>query len=385
MKKPEKVYTTSAKMHCTAMVKKKKRRICIELLLGLLLSVIVTPCFSIEESPTSKKNFNPKPASASIYNLGLKSYEQGDLESAVSYFKRAIDLDPDFIDAYFNLGAIYKKQKNYPLAINAFERAVSINPEDFEASYELAGSYLQEKNYKKAKKYFALIPPDFPKYNEAKKNLEIIDGYLALGNQGQEVKPQDVSPPNVQAQLLANTLAMQLQPEENAAAQEGSTVQAPPQAGGQILTDTLTKPSQETFKEVFKTISSNFNGPTGIAKDSSNNIYVADFTQDRIERITSDGKRETFIEKVGIKGPVGLAIDKNDNLYVANYSGDSIVKVKITISPEKEVTVLVDNIVKPYYLFYDTATSKLFATVQGSDSLIEIDITNVSKQPITAR
>jgi DNA-binding beta-propeller fold protein YncE len=77
---------------------------------------------------------------------------------------------------------------------------------------------------------------------------------------------------------------------------------------------------------------------------------------------------------------VGLAIGGNDNLYVANYNGDSIIK----ITQNKEVSVISNKVVRPYYLLYDPLSNKLFATVQGNDALIEID-TNDSKQPITTR
>lgn len=305
------------------------------LIIAFLSTILPSPCLDNSQ----EKNFNPKPASASIYNLGLKSYEQGDLESATTYFKRAVDLDPEFVDAYYNLGAIYKRQKNYPLAINAFQKAVDLNTEDLEATYELASCYFEEKNYEKAKKYFSSLPTTFVKYDQARNNIEII-----------------------QAQLLANTLT-------------NTETQGAPQHLQ------ITKPSEEAFKGRFRTITGNFNGPTGIAKDSKNSIYIANFTKDRIERITQEGLREIFIDKIGIQGPVGLAFDESDNLYVANYNGNSIVR----ITPNKQVSILVNKIIRPYYLFYDTSRGKLFATIQGNDSLVEIDTSNISKEPITSR
>ena len=131
----------------------------------------------------------------------------------------------------------------------------------------------------------------------------------------------------------------------------------------------------------FKTISDNFFGPAGIAKDSKKNLYVANFTKDSIEKISPEGKKEVFAENIGLKGPVGIAVDENDNLFVANYSGNSIIK----ITPEKSVSVLIDRIEKPYYVFYDSTSNKLYATIQGNGSLIEIDTKNVSRQPITSR
>lgn len=331
------------------------------------------------EDKNSEGEFNPKPASASVYNLGLKSYEQGDLQSAVTFFKRAVDLDPDFVDAYYNLGAIYKKQGNVTLAINSFQKAVDINPKDVEATYELASCYLLEKDYLKARKYFSSITSNFLKYNEVKRNLLTINQYLAQAapENTNQPKPKDVQT-NLETNLSPNKA---LQEQKITMQEEQNKNEAWDETRGQLLVNTLTKPGKEAFRNNYKVVTGDFNGPTGIARDSKNNIYIANFTKDTIEKITPGGQKEIFVEKVGIKGPVGLAIDENDNLYVANYSGDSITK----ITPLKDVSFLINKIIKPYYLLYDTSTKKLFVTVQGNDSLVEIDTLNISKQPITSK
>ncbi|GEM_PF-445006 len=347
------------------------------LTLGTLSSLAIKNDQLIAEN--AKKSFNPKPASASVYNLGLKSYEQGDLDSATTFFKKAVELDPEFVDAYFNLGAIYKKQKNYPMAINTLQKAVEINSNDSEAVFELASCYLENKDYLKAKKYFSSISQDFPKYNDAKQNMEKADKYLAIENSN--TSPQEhakvIQSPDVQAQILADTLTKDI---ENQPASPNTNPQNDTSENKtQFLVNTLTKPTKESLKESLRIVTGNFNGPTGIAKDSKNNVYVANFTKNSIDKITLDGSREVYIEKKGIQGPVGLAIDENDNLYIANYNGNTIIKV----NPNKEVSVIVNNIERPYYLFYDTKSSKLFSTVQGNDSLVEIDMHNLTKLPIT--
>lgn len=329
----------------------------------------------VPEDTNLKSEFNPKPASASLYNLGLKSYEQGDLKSAISFFKRAIDLDPEFVDAHYNLGAIFKKQRDFSLAINALQKAYNINPKDYEVAFELASCYFEEKNYQSAKQYFSLIPQNFPKYNEAKQKTDLINQSL-ITNRGSLV-PQN--PVNNQAQLLVDTLGKVEDKSTDSPNKEQDSGTAANQA--ELLVNNFAKPSQENLSPQMKVITDNFNGPTGIAKDSKSNIYIGNFSSDRIERITSDGKREVFLEKNGIKGPIGLAIDGNDNLYVANYGGNSIIK----ITQNKEVSVISDKVVRPYYLLYDPFSNKLFVTVQGNDALVEIITRPDSKQPITAR
>ena len=362
---------------------------------GIFFLTNILPALSIEnikqvteekslvpENTDTKSEFSPKPASASLYNLGLKSYEHGDIKSAISFFKRAIDLDPEFVDAYYNLGVIFKKQKDFALAIDAFEKASNINREDHEVTFELGSCYLEEKNYQAAKKYFSLIPSNFPKYSEAKQKIELANQYLTdINNQGSTNGTAVViSNPSkeFQAQLLADTLA---KAEDKNSNNPKNIEASAPNNQAQLVINNLAKPSKENLVPQMKIITSNFNGPTGIAKDSRNNIYIGNFSNDKIERITSDGKREVFFEKNGIKGPVGLAIDGNDNLYVANYGGDSIIK----ITQNKEVSVISNKVVRPYYLLYDPFSNKLFVTVQGNDALVEINTSLDSKEPITTR
>lgn len=340
-------------------------------LLLTLLSVNLSLSANAVDKPSGE---NPKPASASVYNLGLKSFEQGDIPSAISFFKRAIDLDPNFIDAYYNLGAIYKKQKNYSESAKAFQKAVDLNPKDYEATFELANSYLNLKDNQNAKKYFSVIPSSFPKYGEVARNLANIEqGSAGQPQIANTAKSGGTDLDTNQAQLLANALTGETQQIK----ESPSNPVVEPQKKDNGLINSLTK--KENLVNPIRTVTDSFSGPTGIAKDSKNNVYVANFTKDSIERINVDGSKEIFIDKVGLLGPVGLAIDDADNLYVANYSGNSIVR----ISPDRQVTVIVDKVTRPYYLLFDKATAKLFATVQGDDALVEIDTKNITKLPIT--
>jgi hypothetical protein len=78
-----------------------------------------------------------------------------------------------------------------------------------------------------------------------------------------------------------------------------------------------------------------FNLPAGVATDSSSNVYVADTTNNRVQKFNSTGG---FLTKWGTSGsgngqftlPQGIATDSSDNVYVADTGNNRIQKFSST-------------------------------------------------------
>ncbi|MFO1497894.1 MAG: hypothetical protein U1G07_05785 [Verrucomicrobiota bacterium] len=92
-----------------------------------------------------------------------------------------------------------------------------------------------------------------------------------------------------------------------------------------------------------------FNLPTGVAVDSTGNVYVADSLNHLIRKVTPAGVVTTFAGGAGLVGsvdgtgtaarfysPTGVAVDNADNVYVADSYNNTIRKV----SPARVVTTL---------------------------------------------
>ena len=79
-----------------------------------------------------------------------------------------------------------------------------------------------------------------------------------------------------------------------------------------------------------------FNSPQQMAIDSLNSIYVADYGNSRICKITSQGR---VIVLANISGPVGIAVDKSFNIYCTSITLHTISK----INSSGIITVLAGN------------------------------------------
>jgi len=85
--------------------------------------------------------------------------------------------------------------------------------------------------------------------------------------------------------------------------------------------------------------SGQFNFPSGVAVDSSGNVYVADTSNHRIRKITPREEVTTIAgdgTEVQFSYPQGVAVDSSGNVYVADAGNNRIRK----ITPGGVVTTL---------------------------------------------
>jgi tetratricopeptide (TPR) repeat protein len=95
---------------------------------------------------------NPADASAH-YNLGLIHQSRGELDQARARFERALEIDPEEIDASYQLGRIARQQKKYAEAIKNFEQVVTRNQahSQYEVWREVAATYIAAGQFEDAR------------------------------------------------------------------------------------------------------------------------------------------------------------------------------------------------------------------------------------------
>ena len=241
------------------------------------------------------------------YNQGIDFYKVGQYDKAVNAFRASIKLDPNYIDAYYNLGSVLEYLGQYDAALAVFKQVIVRKPEDYESVYKAAWLSHQMGQDSRAKSYLSIIPNNCP-------------------------RAQDVQ--ELMSQLNIN--AVSEPPEETYSSQANQS------------------------SDIYENITS----PTGIASDRDGNVYVAEFTNNSILKITPDNKKIVFIKDPKISGPIGLVCDSIGNIYIANYNKDNVLKV----SNSGQISVLISNVKKPYCLYQQG--KMLFISCQGTSSVL---------------
>lgn len=122
---------------------------------------------------------------------------------------------------------------------------------------------------------------------------------------------------------------------------------------------------------------------SGLKLDAQNNLYVSNFSEGKINKITPEGIISVFVSNNLLAGGVGIDFDENGNLWVGNYATGDILKV----TPDKEVikVTTIPNTVIGYITYlngfvYATAINKNKIYKISTDGTVEHFAGNGTKQ-----
>jgi tetratricopeptide (TPR) repeat protein len=299
--------------------------------MAIALMLALTPVFA----PASEA---ATPEAEALYTQGMQAYEQKALMKAADLFKKAAEKDDQFVNAWYNLGAVNYRLEKYADAQYAFQKALWRSPSDMEIRYHLAMSLNKLNRNSEALQQLERITTASSKYAEAQTTI------AQLKSQGVTSATTTTVAANKPASTTTTTTA------SNAGTASGIT------AMGISTTGVYAK---------------GFVGPTGLAVGPSGELYVANYTKNSIVKIDASGKAQTLAQGGAINGPIGLVRDpRNGNIYVANYISGDIV----TISGTGQVSTLKQGYGKPYYLYFDTISNRLFVTEQQGNQVSVIKL-----------
>ncbi len=89
----------------------------------------------IEQRQTAAAPGPGNEAAEQAFNRGVQAYEGGDFEGAIASWEQAIELKPDYHQAWGNRGLGLKNLGRYEEAIASYDRALELKPDFFKAWY----------------------------------------------------------------------------------------------------------------------------------------------------------------------------------------------------------------------------------------------------------
>lgn len=127
-----------------------------------------------------KKNKKVLKQAEHISNIGASLQKEGKLDEAITYYEKAIQLNPTYAGTYNDLGNLFQDKGNIDEAIACYQKALHLNPNFTGAHYNLGDSFQDKGQLDEAIKCYQRAIELDPRFADAYNNLAI-----ALKDKGQ--------------------------------------------------------------------------------------------------------------------------------------------------------------------------------------------------------
>lgn len=128
-----------------------------------------------------------------------------------------------------------------------------------------------------------------------------------------------------------------------------------------------------TDESCVTTLGGGFNSPTNLALDSSGNLYVADAHNNAVKKMTVDCASLSCVTTLGggFNRPFSVALDGSGNLYVTDYANNAVKKMPVACTDVSCVTTLPFTFTKPYGVAVDNSDN-IYLTEQENSTVNKI-------------
>lgn len=127
--------------------------------------------------------------------------------------------------------------------------------------------------------------------------------------------------------------------------------------GGKTFTVTQAGANYDLTTVPFTVTATGLADPSGVALDSTGNLYIADYTNNQVKKWTRSTKTVSILDTTAaeLNGPTGVAVDALGNVYIADSRNNQIKKW----SPVTQTVSILDTsaspLLSPYGVAVDTA------------------------------
>ena len=120
------------------------------------------------------------------YNIGVCYYEENNLDDAIKYYEKSIELLPDFVSSYINLAVCYGRKFRIEEGMKYAKKAIEIKPDKYEPYATLGSCYRELGQYEDAvENYKKCLEIDDKNYEAL---YGIFMSFAALSNKGNNEK-----------------------------------------------------------------------------------------------------------------------------------------------------------------------------------------------------
>lgn len=78
-----------------------------------------------------------------FYDQGMFEFSMAEFDKAIDCYRQAVEVDPNYFDAWHALGMAYLRAGKIPEAVAAGQRSIEINPNDMLAHTSLSMYYMK--------------------------------------------------------------------------------------------------------------------------------------------------------------------------------------------------------------------------------------------------
>ena len=146
-------------------------------LLGVLAHQSGNPTAAMDLIGRAVQHVNP-PRAMMYSNLGAAHQAVGDFDTAITHYRLAVQLQPDFDDAQHNLATAFAAQGNHDHAVDAYKQLLATHPRHRAGWTNLGKSLQNLKRYEEAAQCHRSVLGNHPDDCEAWLNLGAVEALL---------------------------------------------------------------------------------------------------------------------------------------------------------------------------------------------------------------
>lgn len=115
-----------------------------------IINTLAIPINRVRAAIEGREKVPPVTVAEELYSRGILAENKKQYDIAITFFNKAIELNPTYADAYLELGGVYYELGNFDKQLEMYQKAALYAPKDFNILYYLATAYEDKGMYDQA-------------------------------------------------------------------------------------------------------------------------------------------------------------------------------------------------------------------------------------------